>query len=381
MNPTKPILCLGCFFATAALAQPDVQLYGKVDLAVQYTKNPGKDAVVNLQNETSRWGLLIREDLNADWAVKAYLEAGFNANDGSEATKGVAFNRRSILAVYNKTIGEIGFGRMGTVQSISSPYGIGLPNLDPFRTAYGPAYEIEGSLGGDGRVNNAVTWLSNKMKGLQIGISYSLGVESDESIVPKNDRNISLAITYEKGPLLFAVGGSQFRWGKLPAADLSADMSASEAAKTMDRKNSEEVFGGFRWKATDHTTFYLAAQYMKNWRTFAYWRPTNAAFGKQQKANPYGLNAVSFLTGFRHQFSGNLCWVGAAGYLDGSMKDLTGKKQDGERMRFASALEYSLSKRTVVYGGVAYARNFGHLVTYSKGKNLYTGLVGLMHKF
>ena len=48
MNPTKPILCLGCFFATAALAQPDVQLYGKVDLAVQYTKNPGKDAVVNL---------------------------------------------------------------------------------------------------------------------------------------------------------------------------------------------------------------------------------------------------------------------------------------------------------------------------------------------
>ena len=43
MNPTKPILCLGCFFATAALAQPDVQLYGKVDLAVQYTKNPGKE--------------------------------------------------------------------------------------------------------------------------------------------------------------------------------------------------------------------------------------------------------------------------------------------------------------------------------------------------
>lgn len=79
------------------------------------------------------------------------------------------------------------------------------------------------------------------MKGLQIGISYSLGVESDESIVPKNDRNISLAITYEKGPLLFAVGGSQFRWGKLPAADLSADMSASEAAKQW----IEKLRGGF----------------------------------------------------------------------------------------------------------------------------------------
>ena len=92
--------------------------------------------------------------------------------------------------------------------------------------------------------------------------------------------------------------------------------------------------------------------------------------------------AVIFMIYYRKSiFSGNLCWVGAAGYLDGSMKDLTGKKQDGERMRFASALEYSLSKRTVVYGGVAYARNLGHLVTYSKGKNLYTGLVGLMHKF
>lgn len=381
MTKIKYAALAACALSATAYAQPDVQLYGKVDMAIQYTKNPGKSAVVNLQNETSRWGLLIREDLNADWAVKAYLEAGFNANDGSEATKGVVFNRRSILAVYNKTIGEIGVGRMGTVQSISSPYGIGLPNLDPFMTGYGPAYEIEGSFGGDGRVNNAITWLSNKMKGFQIGVSYSLGVESDESIVPKNDRSISVAATYGVGPILFVAGGSQFRWGKIPASDLSADMSSSEAAKATNRKNSEEVFGGFRWKVTDHTTAYLAAQYMRNWRTFAYWRPANSTTKKPEAGNPHGLNAVSFLTGFRHKFTGNLTWIGAAGYLDGSMKTPEGKKQDGERMRFATALEYTLSKRTMVYANIAYARNFGQLVNYSHGKNLYTGLVGLQHKF
>lgn len=381
MTKSKLTVLLGCFISTTAFAQPDVQLYGKVDLAIQYTKNPGKDAVVNLQNETSRWGLLIREDLNTDWAVKAYLEAGFNANDGSASSNGVTFNRRSILAVYNKTFGEIGVGRMGTVQSISSPYGIGLPNLDPFRTGYGPAYEIEGSFGGDGRVNNAITWLSNKMKGLQIGISYSLGVESDESIVPHNDRNISLAITYETGPVLFALGGSQFRWGKLPSSALKNTMTASEAAKTIDRKNSGELFGGFRWKTSDHTIMYLAAQYMKDWRTFAYWRPNNATVADPKQGNPNGLNAFSVLIGFRHQFTGNLCWIGAAGYLDGSLKTLDGKRQDGERMRFATALEYSLSKRTMAYANIAYARNFGQLVTYSKGKNLYTGLIGLQHRF
>lgn len=381
MTKSKLTVLLGCLISTSAFAQPDVQLYGKVDLAIQYTKNPGKDAVVNLQNETSRWGLLIREDLNTDWAVKAYLEAGFNANDGSASSKGVTFNRRSILAVYNKTFGEIGVGRMGTVQSISSPYGIGLPNLDPFRTGYGPAYEIEGSFGGDGRVNNAITWLSNKMKGLQIGISYSLGVESDESIVPHNDRNISLAITYETGPVLFALGGSQFRWGKLPSSALKNTMTASEAAKTIDRKNSGELFGGFRWKTSDHTIMYLAAQYMKDWRTFAYWKPNNATVADPKQGNPNGLNAFSVLTGFRHQFTGNLCWIGAAGYLDGSLKTPDGKRQDGERMRFATALEYSLSKRTMAYANIAYARNFAQLVTYSKGKNLYTGLIGLQHKF
>ena len=149
MTKLKLTALLACMLSSVAYADTDVKLYGKVDLAMQYMKAPGKSAVVSMENQTSRWGLMIKEQLNADWAVKAYLEAGFSADTGAESTAGVALARRSILAIYNDKIGEIGFGRMGTVQSISSPYGIGLPNIDPFRTAYGPAYEIEGSIAGE----------------------------------------------------------------------------------------------------------------------------------------------------------------------------------------------------------------------------------------
>lgn len=371
------LMAISC--AATVQAETSVQLYGKIDLAMQYTKAPGKDAVVNMQNETSRIGLNIREDLNDSWAVKAYLEAGFNADDGSQASKGVLFNRRSILAIYNKTFGEIGFGRMGSVESISSPYGIGLPNLDPFRTGYGPDYEIEGTFGNDNRVNNAVTWLSNKMAGFRVGVTYSLSTAGEESTVSKNDRLISFATTYETGPLLFAVGASQFRWGKLNAVAKGA--SAAEAAKLEDRKKSSEVFGGVRYQVTDATTLYAAAQYMHNWRTFYYWSPKNSTEANPLAGNPNGLNAMSYLTGFRHKFTGNLTWIGAASWLDGSMKDKSGKKENGERLRVATALEYTLSKSTMVYANFAYGRNFHAVETVNKGKNLYTGLVGMQHWF
>lgn len=383
MTKLKLTALLACMLSSVAYADTDVKLYGKVDLAMQYMKAPGKSAVVSMENQTSRWGLMIKEQLNADWAVKAYLEAGFSADTGAESTAGVAFARRSILAIYNDKIGEIGFGRMGTVQSISSPYGIGLPNIDPFRTAYGPAYEIEGSIAGDGRVNNAIAWLSNKMNGLRIGVSYSLGTDSDDCTVPQNNRAISLAVNYEVGPLLIDFGGSQFRWGKLPASSFSKTISKADAAKLGNRKNSEEYFAGFRLNATDSTTLYFAAQYMKNWRTFYYWMPKNEAVkgdsttaGNQNGVDGWGLNL-----GFRQKLSGNLTWVGAAGYTDASLKTAQGVKENGERLRFATALEYSLTKRTSVYATAAYGRNYGQLIKYSGGKNLYTGMVGMAHWF
>ena len=68
----------------------------------------------------------------------------------------------------------------------------------------------------------------------------------------------------------------------------------------------EEYFAGFRLNATDSTTLYFAAQYMKNWRTFYYWMPKNEAVkgdsttaGNQNGVDGWGLNL-----GFRQNFPG-----------------------------------------------------------------------------
>ena len=100
MTKLKLTALLACMLSSVAYADTDVKLYGKVDLAMQYMKAPGKSAVVSMENQTSRWGLMIKEQLNADWAVKAYLEAGFSADTGAESTAGVAFARRSICLLY-----------------------------------------------------------------------------------------------------------------------------------------------------------------------------------------------------------------------------------------------------------------------------------------
>ena len=122
---------------------------------------------------------------------------------------------------------------------------------------------------------------------------------------------------------------------------------------------------------------------MKNWRTFYYWMPKNEAVkgdsttaGNQNGVDGWGLNL-----GFRQKLSGNLTWVGAAGYTDASLETAQGVKENGERLRFATALEYSLTKRTSVYATAAYGRNYGQLIKYSGGKNLYTGMVGMAHWF
>ncbi len=71
---------------------------------------------------------------------KAYLEAGFSADTGAESTAGVAFARRSILllSTTTKSVKSVS-AEWETVQSISSPYGIGLPKYRSFQNSLWPS--------------------------------------------------------------------------------------------------------------------------------------------------------------------------------------------------------------------------------------------------
>ncbi len=59
MTKLKLTALLACMLSSVAYADTDVKLYGKVDLAMQYMKAPGKSAVVSMENQTSRWSSML----------------------------------------------------------------------------------------------------------------------------------------------------------------------------------------------------------------------------------------------------------------------------------------------------------------------------------
>ena len=111
-----------CLAGSVAMAA-DVEIYGKVDLGLEYSHVSsdvaGDSDSFKMTNGGSRFGFNIREQINNDWAIRGYLENGFNADDGKFTTSDTLFDRRMILAVQSKTYGEMGFGRMGTVKPVT----------------------------------------------------------------------------------------------------------------------------------------------------------------------------------------------------------------------------------------------------------------------
>ena len=182
MKQTSIALALGALLAAAGAAQAaDIQMYGRVDSGLRYThtKDTGDDKLEMRNNRsTPRVGFNIVEDLGNGVKVKAYLENGFYLDTGSLYTANTLFDRRSILAVQGAW-GEIGMGRMGNVQSTVSPYAMGLIKYDPFGTSYGQA-SIGTAFANTSRTNNAIAWISPKLNGWKVGVTYSLGDESDE---------------------------------------------------------------------------------------------------------------------------------------------------------------------------------------------------------
>ena len=99
-----------CLAGSVAMAA-DVEIYGKVDLGLEYSHVSsdvaGDSDSFKMTNGGSRFGFNIREQINNDWAIRGYLENGFNADDGKFTTSGTLFDRRMILAVQSKTYGRL----------------------------------------------------------------------------------------------------------------------------------------------------------------------------------------------------------------------------------------------------------------------------------
>lgn len=330
---------------TAFSAQAtDIQMYGRVDGGLKLTHHDGETSFTQNAGGRAhnRFGFNIKEDLGNGMTAKIYLENGFYLDTGKLDNSSQLFNRRSILALTGSW-GEVGMGRMGTVQSTVAPYSMGIIKFDPFGTSYGQA-SVGSTFANTSRVNNAITWISPKLHGWKVGATYSLGDSSDDDpLTEYTDRNHTLALA------------TDFTGENLYLNFTFANVSWGNAEQTTIDKDASLYGTGGWWRFTPSMKLYWGAQYQKHWSQaagmgFDFKDGTTVASADMSG----GYDGVSLLLGTDYVV-GQHKLIGGVQYFNGELSN--NSDIDYHLTVLAAAYEYKFAK--TVWGYVAATHSFG----------------------
>ena len=352
MKKSAILVAVGALFAGSAYAQSSVTLYGIVDTSIHYTTNANANgnSLVALDNgavSNSRWGLKGSEDLGGGNKALFVLESGFDPDTG-RGNGGALFNRQSFVGLSNSSMGTLTLGRQ---------YNFGFSmggNFDPL----GVGNYLENSwvyYGVTGlRVSNMLKY-EGKWNGLYVGLGYGFGESAGSTA---DNRYLGGAVSYEFGPAMIGAfyqqqndsttaGNKQKVWG------LGGNYTAGPVKLFAGYIDSSDGTGcvnagfGYGGCAGDHATLGLN---------------TNAAAGSAYTPALLGAGAVPGATkrkdriglgGVTYQATPALALTGAF-YYDSISNAALLAGDTGKRYTGVLLAEYSLSKRTQVYGTVAY---------------------------
>ena len=236
----KSLIALAVLAASgAAMAQSTVTLYGVVDAYVSSTKTtsvagtnpPGFTTSKLTQNGVnsggqngSRWGIRVKEDLGGGLAAVATIEAGLNADTGTNAQGGLPYGRQ-VFGGLSGGFGTLTLGRQysayddihGTtsVQG-NNAFDVSLGNFFNLRAAdfgvAGPtAATVNAATAGVGawvsydnaRVNNSIKYQSNSYGGFSGALVYGFGENKTAATAATHDTSFNLK--YANGPITGAV--------------------------------------------------------------------------------------------------------------------------------------------------------------------------------
>jgi GBP family porin len=176
---TAVLLCLSGNISNAYCATNSVNLYGIIDLGLQYNLlkrdpflNPTASetffGVASGVQSGSRFGLRATEDIGDGHQFVFVLENGFNALNGLYDQGGRLFGRQSTLGYRNPKLGAVD---MGLQINLASRYFL---DIDPFAEGFGQA-NIGASFGNTNtlRYDNLVLYQTPDVNGLTLGAGYS----------------------------------------------------------------------------------------------------------------------------------------------------------------------------------------------------------------
>ena len=306
----KSLIALAVLAASgAAMAQSSVTLFGIVDTAFGYVDNANAagDSVYGLStsgNATSRLGFRGVEDLGGGLKAGFWLEGEIFGDDGNAA--GFNFKRRSTVSLAGG-FGEVRLGRdltPGYTKFISyDVFGqTGIGQFMGWSNWYGTSGDANGI-----RSSNMISYYTPNFSGFTAGLGYGF----DEQTSGKAGRYVGGYVAYENGPLGVAVSYDQ--------RNLAADVD----------RNALTVAGSYDLNVVKLNAI---VQQTKD----------DVPGASDRKVNAYALGASAPV---------------GAGEVKLQYALYDQKAIDSKAHQISLGYVHNLSKRTALYGTVAYLKN------------------------
>ena len=407
------IAVLGAFAGTALAA--DVTLYGKIDGGLNY-QHVSKDAqdkdthkvsssnsnsfeARSGQNSGSRFGLKGTEQISDGLTVGFQLENGFDSDTGKMGQGSRLFGREA--RVYAQTeFGEIGFGRMGGLDSGLGSYDL-ISGSSVFGTGWG---DMTGAMslffkGKSDRYDNMITYKSPKFAGLTLVAQASLmrdsSADGDEG-THLADRYYAVGLGADYGALKGALTFSMQDYAGLKdryTGDFNGVAVTDDNRLTDKNTNDSDGYTVTAYGAYDFgvTKVSLGAQYFDNVAQSRGSLEPTAGFEDGKATNKFGkvdfgLTGYGVMLGAITPVAGGSLYT-SLGYADYEASEVLGEadKADYKVYGVGVGYQYPLSKRTYVYTAASYTHQTTNDGKETWSKDLDTDttevMAGLVHNF
>ena len=370
------VAVLGAFAGSALAA--DVQLYGVVDLGLNWTQTDDgvtktdSFSMASGQNSGSRFGLKGTEDLGNGYKVGFNLENSFKADDGALDKGSRLFHRESLLFVQTP-FGEISAGRTGALDAGTGRYNL----MGSGATAIGTGWDKVGCssdvlLGTGSRMDNTLTFKSPNMAGFTVLAQASLKKDNTSETDGEEgssdaERYYGLGVTYGVGAFNTGLVVSQADYGRA-------------AVNGNNPQNDDDMLtvSGFVNYDFGMIKPMFAAQYWDGGKDYDGAASVNITSDKKN----YATKGYGLVVGATAPVVGGTLKV-TAGWNDYETLFETAQDGNGEGNNFMVGVgyEYPLSKRTFVYTAAGYSEKKVEWKTEEDKTKTSEVMFGMVHKF
>lgn len=360
----KTLIALAVLGAAAGVAhaQSNVTIYGIVDTG--FIKKSGHDVEMG-ENVNNRIGFRGVEDLGSGQKATFELERRFNLNDGTQ--KGVDWDGAANVGLKGDNWGAVRLGRVNELTTES------IRKFDPFYQ-YGVGAMLEGSQRSP-RISNTIRYDSLNWNGFKFGASYSLGGNTDSKSIDDSESVTGTAMSAVK-----AAGADNDGYGIMLGYDNGPLALVGNWSRLADSKDSSvwNLGAAYRFGPAKVELVYQQTK-DKGWANGSEsdWKDLGNVY-----QNAKELKEKQWLLGLE--------WKLGPGRLNASAQYMEVEAngtdiKDKDIYKYAIGYTYDLSKRTSLYGIVAYTDYDDEAVAQvyeGIAEDSVTGVqVGITHRF